>query len=85
MRLRFHLLKLSLLGGTHGNGIGGELQNLQVAYRLNGKNYFKWSQLIRTLLKGKGKLNHLLGTGPKETDPAFRAWDEEDSLVMSWL
>jgi len=27
----------------------------------------------------------LLGTGPKEGDPAFAAWDEEDSLVMSWL
>jgi len=48
---------------------GGELQNIQVAYRLNGRNYMKWSQLIRTFLKGKGKLSHLLGTGPKESDP----------------
>jgi len=52
---------------------------------LNGKNYLKWSQLIRTFLKGKGKLSHLLGTSPKEGDPAFATWDEEDSLVMSWL
>jgi len=27
----------------------------------------------------------LLGTGPKEGDPAFAAWDEEDYLVMSWF
>ena len=71
--------------GTHSSGIGGELQNLQVAYQLNGKNYLKWSQLIRTFLKGKGKLSHLLGTCPKEMYPTFEAWDEEDSLVMSWL
>ena len=42
----------------------GELQNIQAAYRLNGKNYLKWSQLVRTVLKGKGKISHLMGTGP---------------------
>ncbi|KAK2979081.1 hypothetical protein RJ640_026031 [Escallonia rubra] len=63
----------------------GELQNIQSAYRLNGKNYIKWSQLVRIFLKGKGKLSHLLGTGPKKGDPRFDAWDEEDSTVMSWL
>ncbi|KAK2997372.1 hypothetical protein RJ639_026039 [Escallonia herrerae] len=63
----------------------GELQNIQSAYRLNGKNYMKWSQLVRTFLKGNGKLSHLLGTRPKKGDPRFDAWDEEDSMVMSWL
>ncbi|RVX06582.1 Retrovirus-related Pol polyprotein from transposon TNT 1-94 [Vitis vinifera] len=38
----------------------GELQNIQAAYRLNGKNYLKWSQLVRTVLKGKGKISHLM-------------------------
>ncbi|KAK2991614.1 hypothetical protein RJ640_014010 [Escallonia rubra] len=36
-------------------------------------------------MKGKGKLSHLLGTGPKKGDPRFDVWDEEDSMVMSWL
>ena len=31
----------------------GELQNIQAAYRLDGKNDLKWSQLVRTVLKGK--------------------------------
>ncbi|KAK8335519.1 hypothetical protein V6Z12_A09G059600 [Gossypium hirsutum] len=62
-----------------------EFQNIQVAYRLNGKNYLKWSQLVRTFLKGRGKLSHLLRTGPKEGDPKFDARDEQDSIVMSWL
>lgn len=63
----------------------GDLQNIQASYRLNGKNYLKWSQLVRTFLKGKGKLGHLLGTGPSKEDPKFDAWDEHDSMVMSWL
>ena len=71
--------------GSGSIGSRGELQNLQAAYRLNGKNYLKWFQLIRTFLKGKGKLSHLLGTGSKEGDPMFSTWDEEDALVMSWL
>ena len=56
----------------------GELQNIQAAYRLNGKNYLKWSQLVHTMLKGKGNISHLMGTGPKLGDPHFEAWDEED-------
>ena len=63
----------------------GELQNIQAAYRLDGKNYLKWSQLVRTMLKGKGKISHLMGTGPKLGDPHFEAWDEEDSMIMAWL
>ncbi|RVW66512.1 Retrovirus-related Pol polyprotein from transposon RE1 [Vitis vinifera] len=63
----------------------GELQNIQAAYRLDGKNYLKWSQLVRTVLKGKGKISHLMGTGPKLGDPHFEAWDEEDSMIMAWV
>nr|CAN75638.1 hypothetical protein VITISV_043620 [Vitis vinifera] len=62
----------------------GELQNIRAAYRLNGKNYLKWSQLVRTVLKWKGKINHLMGTRPKLGDPHFEAWDEEDSMIMAW-
>ena len=63
----------------------GDLQNIQPVFRLNGTNYLKWSQFVRTFLKGKGKLGHLLGSGPEKEDPKFTAWDEEDSMVMSWL
>ncbi|KAK3009342.1 hypothetical protein RJ639_013424 [Escallonia herrerae] len=51
----------------------------------------EWQKLYEVVsigadfLKGKGKLSHLLGTGPKKGDPRFDAWDEEDSMVMSWL
>ena len=62
----------------------GDLQIIRASYRLNGKNYLKWSQFVRTYLKGKGRISHLLGTGPAKDDPMFEAWDEHDSM-MSWL
>lgn len=37
----------------------GELPHIQAVNRLNKKNYLKWSQLIRTVLKGKEKIDHL--------------------------
>ena len=63
----------------------GELLNIRASNRLNGKNYLKWSQIVRTYLKGKGRINHLLKPGPAKEDPTFGAWDEEDSMIMSWL
>ena len=54
----------------------GELQNIHATYSLDGKNYLKWSQLIRIVLKRKMKINHLMGTRPKPGDPRFEAWDE---------
>ncbi|KAJ1403370.1 Retrotransposon gag domain [Sesbania bispinosa] len=63
----------------------GKLQNIHSAYRLNGRNYLKWAQLVRTVLKGKGKLSHLTESGPKQEDPKFTTWDEEDSMIMAWL
>ncbi|RVW92470.1 Retrovirus-related Pol polyprotein from transposon TNT 1-94 [Vitis vinifera] len=62
----------------------GELQNIQAAYRLMEK-LSEMVQLVRTVLKGKGKISHLMGTGPKLGDPHFEAWDEEDSMIMAWL
>ena len=61
---------------------GGDLPTIPAANRLNGKNYFKWSQIVHTLLKGRGKQSHILENGPKVGDPNFVAWDDEDSLIM---
>ncbi|RVW17570.1 hypothetical protein CK203_083467 [Vitis vinifera] len=58
---------------------------LEAAYRLDGKNDLKWSQLVCTVLKGKWKIDHLMGTGPKPGDPRFEAWDEENSMIIAWL
>ncbi|RVW86473.1 hypothetical protein CK203_042172 [Vitis vinifera] len=48
-------------------------------------NRIEWSQVVKMFLKGKGKLSHLFSTGPKQSDPKFQNWDEDDSMIMSWL
>ena len=67
------------------NQSNGELQSIHTTYWLNWKNYLQWSQIVKTFLKGKRKMNHLLGTGPEQSDSNFQIWDEEDSMIMSWL
>ena len=54
-------------------------------HRIDEKNYIQWSQIVKTYLKGRGKLCHLEGTGPSQKDPKFQAWNEEDSMIMSQL
>ena len=61
-----------------------EFQNIVRSFKLNGGNYLEWSQLIKTYIKGKGKLNHLIGPVVSKDDPRFVVWDEEDSQIMSW-
>ena len=68
-------------GGTSSD----ELPGMHQSYRLDGENYLQWSQLVRTFLKGRGKISHLTRLAPKASDPTFIAWDVEDSMLMSWL
>ena len=49
---------------------------------LTHKNYFKWSQIVDTLLKVRGKQSHITG-GPTEDDPKFIVWDEEDAMIKA--
>ncbi|RVW44656.1 Retrovirus-related Pol polyprotein from transposon RE1 [Vitis vinifera] len=43
------------------------------------------SNLVKTFLKGKGKLSHLISPEMSKDDLRFGAWDEADSMIMSWL
>ncbi|XP_052734065.1 uncharacterized protein LOC128196618 [Vigna angularis] len=58
---------------------------LKTVSTVSSLNYLKWSQIIKTILKGKGKISHLTGDASDETDPKFKSWDEEDSMIMAWL
>jgi len=33
--------------------------------------------------KVKGKVNHLIDNAPDENDAKFKAWDEENSMIMA--
>ncbi|KAG6505476.1 hypothetical protein ZIOFF_037832 [Zingiber officinale] len=61
------------------NGIAG------VFSALFGSISLAIAKVVHICLKGKGKLSHILRTGPATTDPVFETWDEEDSMIMSWL
>jgi len=63
----------------------GDLQSMQTSNHLNAKNYLKLSRFVKTYLKGKGKIHHLLGGGSRQGDPTFGAWDEAYSKITSWL
>ncbi|KAJ0085405.1 hypothetical protein Patl1_07178 [Pistacia atlantica] len=72
------------LGGTGFTPIDVTLEATKELIQRETPSLLKWSQVVHTFLKGKGKLSHLLGTGPKKGNSKFDAWDEEDSMVMSW-
>ncbi|KAL9420097.1 hypothetical protein AB3S75_037804 [Citrus x aurantiifolia] len=62
--------------------------SLQITiHKLNGKNYFEWSQSVRLVIDGKGKLGYLNGevTPPTTNDPKYRQWHSENSMVTAWL
>lgn len=39
-----------------GNTSSNEFSGIHHSYRLDGKNYLQWSQLVQTFLKGRGKI-----------------------------
>ena len=68
-----------------GNTPISELPGMHHSYCLDDINHLHWSQLVRIFLKGRGKIAHLTRLTPQAFDPAFTAWDVEDSILMSCL
>nr|KYP41699.1 hypothetical protein KK1_036913 [Cajanus cajan] len=62
-----------------------DLPNVVVPYWLDGWNFLQWSQYIRRILKGRSRLDHINGGGPGPNDSNFPIWDNEDSLIMTWM
>ncbi|XP_057416096.1 uncharacterized protein LOC130710761 [Lotus japonicus] len=66
----------------------GESHSVQITtFRLNGSNYFRWSQSVQLYIRGRGKLGYLTGEKPMPdiADPQYAVWDAENSMVMTWL
>ena len=55
--------------------------------RLNGENFWRWSQSVRMYVRGRGKIGYLTGekNEPTPEDPTYLTWDAENSMVMTWL
>lgn len=55
--------------------------------KLDGSNYALWSQVVEMNISAKDKLGYINGDlpQPSETDPTFRKWRTENSVVKGWL
>jgi hypothetical protein len=52
---------------------------------LTGSNYQSWACAMRRALGGKMKYEFVDGTLPVVTDPSYRAWNQCNMLVHSWI
>ncbi|RVW65100.1 hypothetical protein CK203_034947 [Vitis vinifera] len=66
------------LGGNDSSPI------LVTGHKLNGHNYLQWSQSVLPVICGKGKDEYLTGEAvmPETTEPGFRKWKIENSMIM---
>ncbi|RVW82541.1 hypothetical protein CK203_047082 [Vitis vinifera] len=58
-----------------------------LSIKLDGSNYGLWSQVVEMYILRKDKLGYINGDYPQlsETDPSFRKWRTENSMVKGWL
>ena len=66
----------------------GDNTSLQfLGHKLNWKSWLKWFQVMKLVIKGRGKLRHMIGTTkkPHEDDLTLQNWDLEDSIIIAWL
>jgi hypothetical protein len=58
-----------------------------ISVKLNGKNYFLWSQVVMMYVKGRDKLRHITGNPlpPQPEDAIYPKWDIDDTVVKGWL
>jgi len=59
----------------------------QIGIKLNGTNYAIWSQIMEMYISRRDKLGYINGdlSQPTPTDPMFRQWRTENSIVKGWL
>ncbi|XP_073153944.1 uncharacterized protein [Henckelia pumila] len=65
-----------------------DLFTLQItSHRLNGRNYLQWAQSVKIVICGHGKLGYLTSElqPPNQTDPTYKTWLVENSMVLAWL
>ncbi|VFQ61029.1 unnamed protein product [Cuscuta campestris] len=60
-------------------------QLLNMAEKLNDRNYAIWARKMSLALDGRGRLKHILATPLKSDDPKFIKWRQADSTVITWI
>lgn len=64
-----------------------EVSAAPIGIKLDGSNYALWSQVLEMYISGKDKLGYINGdiTQPPTTEPTWRKWRTENSVVKGWL
>ena len=58
-----------------------------IIIKLDGSNYALWSQVVEMFISERDKLGYINGDLPQpaSTDPLFRRWRIENTIVKGWL
>ncbi|XP_022894054.1 uncharacterized protein LOC111408539 [Olea europaea var. sylvestris] len=63
------------------------LDDLMTRLMLDGLNYGLWSQVVEISISGKDKLGYINGDilEPESSDPMFRKWRIENTILKGWI
>ena len=55
--------------------------------RLNGDNFLHWLRSVRLYIRGQGTISYITRekTVQKLDNPFFATWNDENSMVMTWV
>ena len=53
--------------------------------KFDGRNMFEWSKMITLTLNGCQLGDHLTEAPKSVTDPEYKKWKAEESLILSWM
>lgn len=73
--------------GTLASLSGRDFSSLQITtHKLNGRNYIQWTQSIKIVICGHGKLGYLTTElqAPNISDPSYKVWVAENSVFLVW-
>ncbi|VFR00760.1 unnamed protein product [Cuscuta campestris] len=60
-------------------------QPLNLAEKLNDKNYAIWARKMSLALDGRGRLKHITAAPLKNDDSTYIKWRQADSTVITWI
>ncbi|XP_057962224.1 uncharacterized protein LOC131153781 [Malania oleifera] len=76
-----------VLNNTQTPTITTETSAAPIGIKLDGSNYAPWSQVVEMYIYGKDKLGYINCDFPQllSTDPSFRKWRTDNTIVKGWL
>ena len=63
------------------------VDTVPIGIKLDGSNYALWSQVVEMFISWRDKLGYINGDLPQPdpTNPLFRRWRTENTVVKGWL